>query len=179
MAIRDGKPSSLKDKMAAALRLAAVGCALVSVAPQNATAATAGVPFVGTVTTNNQCTIILVNNGLFGFSADRMQMSSKLTGGAAGRAEVRSNHAYTVTAEALPIFTVAPAGGNTNVSFAARFSGTSIFNGRIFAEQPGSTGVVMRNGLSRTMLNIHLAATRTGSPFPTGNYTGVVVVRCE
>lgn len=179
MATRDGKPSSLATKTSKALRLMAAACLFASVASQDASAANAGVPFVGSVTTNNQCVITLIRNGVFGFSADRMQMSSKLGAGYSGQAQVQSNHAYTVTAEALPTFIIFPTGGNTNVSFAARFSGTSIFNGRTFAEQPGSTGVVLRNGQSRTLLDIHLTATRTGSPFPTGNYRGTVVVRCE
>jgi hypothetical protein len=179
MAMRDGTPSSLTGKTGAALRLLAVACALAAISPQMAGAANTGVPFIGSVTTANQCSITLIRDGTFAFSADRMQMSSKLAGGLSGQAEVQSNHAYTVTAEAVPVFGIYPAGGNTNTTFAARFAGTSIFNGRTFAEQPGSTGVVLRNGRSRTLLDVHLTATRTGSPFPTGTYQGTVVIRCE
>lgn len=179
MASRDGKPSSLTDKTMNALRLFTAACALAVSVPQPAAAVSSGVPFTGTVTTNNQCVITLIRNGVFGFSADRMQMSSKLAAGFSGQAQVQSQHAYTVTAEAVPVFGIFPSGGNTNVTFAARFAGTSIFNGRTFAERPGSTGIVLRNGQSRTLLDVHLTATRTGSPFPTGNYQGTVIIRCE
>lgn len=135
--------------------------------------------FYGTVTTNNQCSIIVYNDGLFGISANKMIMSSKLAGGSAAVAEVRSNHAYSVTAVPVPTLTIYPNGGNTNVTLASLFSGQSIQNGNTFAEQAGTTPVVLRNGLSRTRLTIHLAATRTVSPFPTGNYQGTVIVRCE
>ena len=75
-------------------------------------------------------------------------------------------------------FLTFPAGGDTGVSFAVTYSGTSIFRGRTFAEQPGSNAVRLRGGFSITRVNVNLTATKPDG-FPAGAYTGYATVRCE
>ena len=147
--------------------------------PAVASAATGNVVFSGSITTANQCTITVVNDGTFGLRADRMQLSSKLAGGAAAVADIRSNHAYNISAIAVPTLTSYPVGGDTGVTMQSLYSGASILNGATFAEQNGNVPVTLRNGLSRTRLTVNLIATRTGSPYPVGYYQGTVTVRCE
>lgn len=153
------------------------GFTLFSAAPSNAV--TGSVVFTGNISTSNQCSVIVANDGTFAFSADRMVLSSKLPGGSAAVAEVRSNHAYNITAIAVPMLTSFPSGGNNNVTLQSLFSGQSIQNGSVFAEQNGTTAVTLRNGLSRTRVSVNLIATRTGTPYPMGYYQGTVTIRCE
>ncbi len=145
----------------------------------SAAAATGNVVFSGSITTSNQCTITVVNDGTFGISADKMQLSSKLAGGLAAVADIRSNHAYNISAIAVPTLTSYPVGGNTSVSLQSLYSGVSILNGATFAERNGNVPVTLRNGLSRTRVTVNLVATRTGSPYPVGYYEGTVTLRCE
>lgn len=159
-------------------------CAALSFSPntsivQEAYSATAGVPFRGSVTTANACTIIVRQDGTFGLSANGMVLSSKLAGGIAGIADIISGSNYFISATTFPFFTQFPPLGNNNTTFQSRFSGQSISRGRTFAERPGTNRVRLRTGNSTTRVNVHLIATRTGTPFPAGNYRGVVVVRCE
>ena len=170
-----GNASLRSKKLAAAL--SGVFCAL-SIA-STSQAATGSVIFTGNVTTANQCSILVSNDGTFAVSADRMILSSKLPGGAPAVAEVRSNHAYSITAIAVPLLTAFPVGGNTNVTLQSLFSGQSIQNGAVFAERNGNTPVTLRNGLSRTRVSVNLIATRTGTPYPSGYYQGTVTIRCE
>ncbi len=163
-------------RLAATFALCLAGQGLLSVP---AAAATGNVVFSGSITTANQCTITVVNDGTFGLSADKMQLSSKLAGGVAAVADVRSNHAYNISAIAVPTLTSYPVGGNTSVSLQSLYSGVSILNGATFAEQNGTIPVTLRNGLSRTRVTVNLVATRTGSPYPVGYYQGTVTVRCE
>ncbi len=146
---------------------------------QEARSATAGVPFRGSVTTANACTIIIQQNGTFGLSANGRVLSSKLAGGVAGVADIVSGANYFISATTFPFFTQFPPLGNNNTTFQSTFSGQDISRGRTFADQPGTTPVRLRGGNSTTRVNVHLIATRTGTPFPAGNYRGVVVVRCE
>lgn len=170
-----GKASLRAGKLAKALF--GVACALCIGSPSHA--ATGSVVFTGNITTANQCSVLVANDGTFAFSADRMILSSKLPGGAPAVAEVRSNHAYNITAVAVPLLTSFPVGGNTNVTLQSLFSGQSIQNGAVFAEQSGNTPVTLRNGLSRTRVSVNLIATRTGTPYPLGYYQGTVTIRCE
>ena len=176
MATRDGKPSSLIAKF----RMVSGVCAcLTATAMPVAEAATGSVVFTGNVTAQNQCQITVVNDGTFGLSADRRTLSSKIAGGSAAVATVRSTRRYDVTAIALPTFTLFPNSGDQNVTFQSRWAGLSLQNGFTFAERDGNISFRTPLGLSRTQLTVNLIATRTGSEYPSGYYQGVVVIRCE
>ena len=183
--VRSGKATATKLLTAAAdsfgrARLQRAAFSLVlALAATSASATTEGIPFVGNITDPNRCAINVLSDGQFGISADFHTLSSKLPGGVGGVADVTSSRPYDITVEALPFFTHFPGGGNTNTTFEARFSGVSIDRGRDFAEQSGSTPVRTRGGTTTTRVTTQLIATRTGSAFPSGNYTGTVVVRCE
>lgn len=142
-------------------------------------AATGNVVFQGSITPNNSCAINVRQNGRFGLSADYRTLSSKLAGGQVGIADVRAIGNFRISAVTIPLFTVAPVGGNTNTTFQSLFSGTSILFGATFPERPGNNPVTLPFILSITRLNIHLVAARTGSSFPSGPYEGTVIVRCE
>ena len=175
MATRGGKPSSLTAKF----RKISGVCACLLATAVAAEAATGSVVFSGTVDDRNQCQITVNNDGAFGVSADRQTLSSKIAGGSAASATVRSTRRYDVSAIALPTLTVFPTGGDQNVTLLSRWAGQSLQNGFTFAERNGDVTFRTPNGLSRTLLTINLIATRTGSAFPTGYYQGIVVIRCE
>lgn len=164
--------------MRAALKRAAIVLALAPWASA-AGATTEGVPFIGNITDANRCTVNVQSDGQLGVSADYMTLSSKLPGGVGGVADVTSTRPYDITVDVVPSFTHFPSGGNNNTTFQARFSGISIFRGRDFAEQSGTSSVRTRGGISITRVTAQFIATRTGSAFPSGNYTGMVIVRCE
>ncbi len=142
-------------------------------------AATSNVTFTSTLSPNNSCTIVVVNDGRFGVAANVRQLSSKLAGGLAAVANIISTTNYRISAIANPTLTSYPTGGNTGVTMAALYSGQSVTNGRTFTERNGTSRVRLRNGLSTTRVTVHLSATRTGSAFPTGYYQGKVTLRCE
>lgn len=144
-----------------------------------ADAATGNVTFTSTVSINNSCSILVVNNGRFGIAANVRQLSSKLVGGQAAVANIVSTTNYRISAIANPVLTSSPAGGGTGVTLASRYSGQSVSNGRTFSERNGTSRVRLRNGLSTTRVTVHLSATRVGSAFPSGYYQGAVTLRCE
>lgn len=157
--------------------LAVLGLSLFVASP--ASADSEGIPFGGAVSTANVCTIVVTQTGIFVPNAAKTIMSSKFTGGRPGIANVISGSNYYVSASTYPFFTSYPPDGNTNTTFQVRHSGQNISRGRTYSERPGSTRVRLRTGNSTTRVSLHLIATRTGTPFPAGNYTGEVVLRCE
>lgn len=158
---------------------AALFTVVSSLSPLINTAAAANMQFSAEVTPPNGCTIVVQRDGLLGLSGDKKVLSSKLAGGLSGIADVFSGGNYSLTAESTPGFTTAPSGGNSNTTFSSLFSGIDIFRGRTFSERNGTNPIHLRGGISITRVNVHLVATRTGSDFPGGDYTGSVVVRCE
>lgn len=179
-AYRDTKGGdSFSSALLHARMLFAFGFAGLAVSGSNAFAATASVTFTGNVVVNNTCSINVINDGRFGLSANARQLSSKLSGGLAARADIVSTRNFRISAIAVPTLTSYPVGGNTGVTMASRYSGQSISNGRTFGERNGTSRVTLRNGLSTTRVTVHLSATRTGSAFPSGYYQGTVTIRCE
>jgi hypothetical protein len=164
---------SLRSSLLAAL------VALVTVTSSTNQAVSAGVEFRSEVTPPNACTVLVRRDGDLGLSGDKKVLSSKIAGGLSGIADVFSSGAYDLYAETTGYFSTSPALGNLNTTVVSLFSGIDIFRGRTFAEQDGSIPVTLRRGISITRVNVNLVATRTGSDFPGGDYTGTVVVRCE
>lgn len=175
MARTGGKPSGIFRKLRSGTAAAAMACCLY--APANA--ATGNVIFNGNVSVVNTCAIQVINNGRFGIRVDQRQLSSKLSGGLAASAEIISTTNYRITAIPTPTLAAYPTGGNTGVTLTSTFSGQNINNGRTFADRAGTRAVRLRNGLGRTRLTVHMAATRAGNAFPSGYYQGTVVIRCE
>ncbi len=146
--------------------------------PSTSNAAQDNVQFWGNITTNNPCVVILGRQGQLGVSPDLRQLSSKISGGVSGVADIYSLIGYQISVDGPSFFMTAPAGGNNGVAFTTTFSGSNIFRGITFPEQPGSQQVRLNAGFSITRVNIHLVADRPDS-FPSGSYTAITTVRCE
>ena len=165
-------------------------CALFSSVALNTKPASANVGLnSGIIVTDNRCEIVINSSGTLAPSADQMVLSSQETGGVGGIATVTSikpaggggnPRQFTLTFEAPTTFTSMPTGGDTGVTFEARYSGVSISNGRNFGEREGSRSIPLRStGVSITEVTGHLIATRTGTTFPQGAYSAVGTLRCE
>jgi len=160
-------------------KLASIMLALaVTSFPSPLLAAQGNVNFGGNVDQAAACIIVVRGGGSMIQSPTGIQMSSKNTGGNFGVADVYSWWSYDISLDAPSFFTARPNGGDDNVTFTASFSGTSIFRGRNFADQPGSTSVQLARGPSVTRVQAHLTAERPDA-FPTGNYSAYTVLRCE
>lgn len=163
----------LARKFAAALAVMA-GAAL----PSASYAAQDNVQFWGNITINNPCVVVLGRQGQLGVSPDLRQLSSKISGGVSGVADIYSMVAYQISVDGPTFFATAPGGGNNGVAFTASYSGSSILRGVSFPEQPGNQQVRLNPGFSITRVNIHLVANRPDA-FPGGDYTAIATVRCE
>ncbi len=146
--------------------------------PATSKAAQDNVQFWGNITTNNPCVVILGRQGQLGVSPDLRQLSSKIAGGMSGVADIYSLIGYQISVDGPSFFMTAPGGGNTGAAFTTTYSGSNIFRGVTFPEQPGSQQVRLNSGFSITRVNIHLVADRADS-FPSGSYTAITTVRCE
>ncbi len=142
-----------------------------------ALAAQNGVFFGANLTYNNACVIIVQQDGTMVQNGNATVLSSKFPGGIAGIADVYSLSRYYVTVDAPGFFTTPP-NASFGTVFSTLFSGQSIFRGRTFAEQPGTSAVQLNNGYSITRLTVNLDASRP-SGFPAGDYTAYTTVRCE
>jgi hypothetical protein len=142
-------------------------------------AATRNIVFYGSVTTNNQCAIVVRQTGVLGVRADQLQLSSKLAGGRPGLATVTAFGSFRLSAVTPSVYTIAPNGGDTNVTRQVLFSGVKTFGGgATFAEHDASVSERI-NGNSVTDVTLNFIGTRTGAAYPTGRYQAVVVLRCE
>lgn len=142
-----------------------------AIAPVNA--ATGNVPFTGIVTTT--CVLTVGAPGVIAPSADYTTLSSTAAGGLAGTvAALATGGAFKVSAVAPTSFTVAPAGGGDNVSFAATYAGAGSTN---IGATPGTNQTTLNAGV--TNLSVNLAATKSNGVFAGGAYAAEVIVRCE
>lgn len=147
-------------------------------APGNSYAASGNIYFGGDITYNNACVIVVGNSGTIVPSVNGDQLSSKLSGGQQGTAEIYSLWRYDISVSAPGFFSNSPQGGSDNVSFSTTFSGESVYRGRNFNERSGDNSVRLRRGYSITRVYVDLVADRP-DVFPAGNYTAQATVRCE
>ena len=153
--------------------------------------AQAQVPFnSGVILSQETCEIVVNSAGVMTTNAGETVLSSQEAGGQGGVATVTSRKLtgnppglgprFSVTFEAPSTFTTMPVGGDTGVTFEARFSGVSISRGRNFNNRLGSRPIrLRRRGVSITEITGDLIATRTGSTFPAGTYSAIGTLRCE
>lgn len=124
---------------------------------------------------NQFCAIVVTQGGQLRASPDNMTLSSQIMGGQAGTAEVvATNGAYSLSIDQNAGFSTQPAGGSANTTFSSTFSATGATN---FADTPGQIPQKIKQGT--TQVETNFIATRTNDPFPAGNYTGELVLRCE
>lgn len=134
--------------------------------------------FGGDVTNAAACIIFVTQGGNFTPNTNATQLSSKLPGGVAGKAEIWSFRKYDISVSSPTFFDTYPTGGDTGVNFTTTFSGRSLRRGRTFPEQSGDIPVRTKNRFSRTEITVHLVADKLNG-FPAGNYSAHTVVRCE
>ncbi len=138
-----------------------------------ADAATTNVPFAGTVIST--CTLAIGTPGVLAPSSDYKTLGSTQPGGTSGSVTVISTgSSFRISADAPSSFAIAPADGNTNVSFVARYQATGATT---IGQTIGSTATTLLPGL--TTLGVDLTATKSAGVFSQGLYQTEVIVRCE
>lgn len=147
--------------------------AIVASVSQAARAADTTVPFIANVTST--CVLTLGTPGTLGANADFSQLSSKNAGGAAGTVTaLATGTGFQLSAIAPSSFSVAPTGGDDNVSFSASYEANGATS---VGEVLGTVTSALNFGL--TNVNVNLAANKSAGAFPAGAYTAEVIVRCE
>ncbi len=149
-----------------------VVAAVAVLAPVQANAVTANIPFNGTVA--DTCVITVGTSGTVTPNAGYTQLSSNNAGGAAGTASVlATGGTQNVSAAAPAAWTTAPASA-AGTTFAATYD---------LAGATTATGVA---GATTTNLNagtttvaVDLTATHPSATFEAGTYAAVVVLTCE
>ncbi|WP_011580643.1 MULTISPECIES: hypothetical protein [Chelativorans] len=150
-----------------------VAAVITAATMSNAEAATATMPFSSTVSAT--CNIAIDSAGIMTPSSDQTQLSSQEQGGSAGLATITTTGAsFDVTASAPTAFSAAPAGGETNVTFASLYSATGATTATDVA---GATPTALGTGV--TNLAVDLTATKSTGIFPEGNYSADVTITCE
>lgn len=135
------------------------------------------------------CTIELLQEGTLGASPNSRVLNSQRANGAGAQIRVTSRKRlagdapgarFRITLEPPTTFVSAPPDGDTDVSFRARFSGTSVNNGVDFGIRNGTNARRLpRTGTSVTLVTGHLRARKDIGVFPGGDYRAVAVFRCE
>lgn len=124
---------------------------------------------------NHFCAITITQTGQLTASPDNMELSSRLVGGTAGKADVTAtNGSYSISIDPTTGFNLAPPDGSSNTAFSSTFSATGATN---FAETPGQFPQKIKMGNS--VIEAHFIATRSPDAFPAGNYSGELILRCE
>lgn len=134
-------------------------------------AASESVPFYSDVQDN--CTITLDSPGIMA-AEGFFKLSSKASGGSAGRVSIfTTGDRFNVSTAAPSAFVQSP-GGVGPTTFSSSYSATGATT---LADMQGS--VISALGRGRTALSVNLSAESTGSVFPSGRYQADVTVTCE
>lgn len=134
-----------------------------------------GIVFGVTVGIRQYCQIVVTQSGTMTTNAGLTELSSKQPGGAQGQAEVTTtNGSFNISVDAPTSFSTMPTDGDTGVTYATSYS---LSGATTAPETAGTVTTKAKRGV--TDVAVDLVATRTGSIFPAGNYTGVTVLRCE
>lgn len=138
-----------------------------------AVAANTGAPFVASIT--GRCTLMAVEPGTIVPNATSDVMSSTFAGGVAGGIEIlATSNAYEFSLSNPAAFSIAPVGGNTNLSFSSVYS---LSRATSASNVPGTVATPLRRG--RSEATIDLDAVKTSGVFTGGAYQAEVLVRCE
>lgn len=152
--------------------------ALLTAAHNTAQAGPGDIHFNGDITNSAYCIIFVTQSGALVPNVDATQLSSKLPGGVAGKAEIWSFRKYDISVSSPTYFNTYPTGGDVGVNFTTTFSGQSLRKGKTFDEQSGDIPVSTRNRFGRTQVTVNLVADKPDG-FPAGDYSAQTVVRCE
>lgn len=147
--------------------------AFAVLAPAQAFAVAADVPFNGTV--NTSCTIDVGTSGTLVANGDATVLSSKLAGGAAGTAAVTTNSNNFDLSVANPTaFATVPTGFADPVNFVAEFTAAGATTATAI---PAGPGVSLSSGI--TNVSVDLVATNTVASFINGAYVANVTLTCQ
>ncbi len=140
--------------------------------PSAVYAQTTNVPFAAAVT--SVCILSVVTPGVLATSTDFTKLDSREAAGVSGAVAIVNTGPFSVSAEAPSAFTIAPAGGDDNVSFQAFYTASGATTA---GETLGSVATPLATGI--TNLEVDLEAAKTGGVFAQGAYAAEVLVRCE
>ena len=168
----------------------ALAIALMLSGGSSVRASSAEIPFTGAVNiAAESCIVQLLEAGTMFANNNKTRLESQRFGGTPGRARVISRKLdqstgttgrFRITFEPPTAFTSAPAGGNDNVRFRTRYSGTSELNGVNFGMRNGTRAVRLpRFGTTVTLIEGHLLTRKRSGIFPDGLYSAEVILRCE
>lgn len=148
--------------------LKSAALAAVILAPIQANAVTADIPFNGSVT--HTCVITVNSSGALGVSTNFQTLSSSIGSGTAGTATVvATGNGFDISVNAPTAFTTKPTEDTTTNTFAASYNTGS-------GDQ--TTATDLTNG--RHSVDINMSASKSGSDvFEAGAYAATVVLRCE
>ncbi len=121
------------------------------------------------------CEIIVNESGEIHPRPGTNTLSSLYAGGRAGRAQVlATNSSFRISIDPPLGFRLAPPNGNDGAIFTTSYSASGATN---FSNQPGIIAQRIKRGV--TNIEAHLTADRGQSPFPAGQYSAEIVMRCE
>ena len=125
---------------------------------------------------NRGCRIVVVSNGTLGPNIENTQLSTKVMNGRAGVAHVHTDRgSYRLSVDQPLGFSAFPSGGSSGITMGASFEGQGATN---FSLRRGDAEVRLKRGM--TIVRTHLVASRTnGMPFPAGQYSSDLGLRCE
>ncbi|WOI52783.1 hypothetical protein [Parvularcula sp. LCG005] len=129
--------------------------------------------FNGTIA--DSCTVVAGSAGTIAASTDSTVLSSTEAGGSAGDAAVTANSAaYQVTVSAPTAFDSAPAGSDTNTTFAASYaaSGATTASGV-------NAGVQTAINAGETTITVDASATKSVGTYAAGSYQLTTTVTCS
>ena len=143
----------------------------------------------GPISFTERCIIEVQQDGTFGTSPNLRVLNSQNFGGSGAQILVTSikratgaspGARFRITLEPPSSFTTAPPGGDDNVNWRTRFTGSSVSNGINFGMRNGTNARRLpRAGTSVTQITGHLRARKTSGIFPAGNYRAEALFRCE
>lgn len=121
------------------------------------------------------CQIMVTQPGALSPSFVGNELSSRLPGGRSGYANVTATRSsYRIAVDAPVAFSNMPSNGDAGVRFRASYSATGNTN---FGRTRGGVARKIKRGHTRIKTN--LTARRQGSPFPQGQYSAQITLRCE
>lgn len=151
----------------------AAGVGLTALLGGNAFAQDANIVFNGTI--GDSCTVVADSPGTLGVNGTNTVLASTEGAGAAGQASVTATSGtFQVTVDAPTSFDTAPAGANTNTSFAASYDASGATTA---AGVDGATPTSLNAGV--TTVAVNASATKSSGIFESGSYTFTAIVRCQ
>ena len=138
-----------------------------------ARAVTANLQFTANI--GGACILTVVNNGILAPNTGFTVLDSAQLGGVpASVTALTTSSGFSFSASTPSSFTLAPLGGNSNVTFATTYSGVGT---TIIPPTAGSTATALNFGV--TVITVNLAATKSTGIFPAGSYQADVTATCE